>query len=63
MSVALNLFGKGSFFQPYLPLQQMDLLESRSWLAGTTNQIVTQQKECAYDLLVNVGSLFPKDAC
>jgi len=33
----------------------MDLLASRSWLAGTTNQIVTQQKECAYDLLVNVS--------
>ncbi len=51
---ALHIFGKDAFFQPYLPLQQMDLLASRSWLAGTTNQIITQQKECTYDLLVNV---------
>ena len=33
----------------------MDMLQAKTWLAGTTNQIVTQQKECAYDLLVNVS--------
>ena len=58
---ALYLFGKDSFFQPYLPLQQVESLRAPSWLVGTTNQIVTQQRDCAYDVLVNVSfsSLVP----
>ncbi|KAG8214506.1 transport protein Avl9-domain-containing protein [Butyriboletus roseoflavus] len=52
IGLPLDLFGKDAFFQPYLPLQQLDLLkDSRSWLCGSTNTIVTQQKEI--DLLVN----------
>ncbi|KAF5344864.1 hypothetical protein D9758_011603 [Tetrapyrgos nigripes] len=48
----LDIFGKDAFFQPYLPLQQLDILkETKSWLCGSTNSIVTQQKEI--DLLVN----------
>ncbi|KIY71988.1 hypothetical protein CYLTODRAFT_418366 [Cylindrobasidium torrendii FP15055 ss-10] len=48
----LDIFGKDAFFQPYLPLQQMDMLkETKSWLCGTTNTIVTQHQ--AIDLLVN----------
>ncbi|KAK4687647.1 hypothetical protein P7C73_g2472, partial [Tremellales sp. Uapishka_1] len=54
LDAALHLFGEGAFFQPYLPLQQIDMLQAKSWLAGTTNQIVTQQKDCRYDLLVNI---------
>lgn len=46
-----------SFFQPYLPLQQIDMLTAKSWLVGTTNSIVTQQRDCQWDLLINVGSL------
>lgn len=56
---ALHLFGAESVFQPYLPLQQMDMLQARSWLVGTTNQIVTQQRDCKYDVLVNVGHRMP----
>ena len=53
MGLPLDIFGKDAFFQPYLPLQQMDLLkETKSWLCGCTNSIVTAQKEI--DLLVNV---------
>jgi hypothetical protein len=52
---ALQLFGKDAFFQPYMPLQQMDMLYAKTWLVGTTNQIVTQQKDCKFDLLVNVS--------
>lgn len=49
----LELFGKDAFFQPYLPLQQLDMLkDTRSWLCGSTNSIVAQQKEV--DLLVDV---------
>ncbi|KAJ3770300.1 transport protein Avl9-domain-containing protein [Lentinula raphanica] len=49
----LDIFGKDAFFQPYLPLQQLDMLkETKSWLCGSTNSIVTHQKEI--DLLVNI---------
>ena len=42
-----------AFFQPYLPLQQVDLLkDTQSYLCGSTNTIVTQQKDI--DLLINV---------
>ncbi|PSR70819.1 hypothetical protein PHLCEN_2v13260 [Hermanssonia centrifuga] len=53
IGLPLDLFGKDAFFQPYLPLQQLDMLkETRSWLCGSTNSIVTQQKEV--DLLINL---------
>lgn len=45
-----------AFFQPYLPLQQLDMIkESKSWLCGTTNSIVGQQKEV--DLHVDVSPI------
>ena len=31
-------------------------MKTRSWLTGTTNQIVTQQRDCKFDLLVNVST-------
>ncbi|KAI0357549.1 hypothetical protein OH77DRAFT_1476284 [Trametes cingulata] len=53
MGLPLDLFGKDSFFQPYLPLQQLDMLrDTGCWLCGSTNSIVTQQKEI--ELLVNI---------
>ncbi|KZT67293.1 hypothetical protein DAEQUDRAFT_794018 [Daedalea quercina L-15889] len=53
VGLPLDLFGKDAFFQPYLPLQQLDMLkDTQSWLCGSTNTIVTQQKEV--DLLVDV---------
>ncbi|KAG9128479.1 late secretory pathway protein avl9 [Ceratobasidium sp. 392] len=54
MGCPLNLFGAGAFFQPYMPLQQVDMLKSEAWLCGTTNTIVTQQKNSVPDLLVNL---------
>ena len=41
-----------SFFQPYLPLQQLDLIKSRSFLCGSTNAIVRQQNDI--ELLVDI---------
>ncbi|EPQ50978.1 hypothetical protein GLOTRDRAFT_141142 [Gloeophyllum trabeum ATCC 11539] len=53
LGLPLDIFGKDSFFQPYLPLQQLDMLrETPSWLCGTTNSIVTSQK--CVDLLINI---------
>ncbi|CAO3692602.1 unnamed protein product [Umbelopsis ramanniana] len=58
MGLPLHLFGKGSFFQPYLPLQQIDMLsdkDTHSYLVGTTNQLFFHQKtEINIDVLVHV---------
>ncbi|KIO17080.1 hypothetical protein M407DRAFT_33258, partial [Tulasnella calospora MUT 4182] len=54
LGLPLNVFGKDSFFQPYLPLQQVDMLKTQSWLCGTTNSIVTQQRDSLPDVLVNI---------
>ncbi|KAI8334479.1 transport protein Avl9-domain-containing protein [Blakeslea trispora] len=58
MGLPLHLFEKGSFFQPYLPLQQIDLLSSeqtQSYVVGTTNQIFFHHKsDTKIDVLVNV---------
>ncbi|KAI0297759.1 transport protein Avl9-domain-containing protein [Russula brevipes] len=53
LGLPLDLFGKDAFFQPYLPLQQLDLIKSQtqSFLCGSTNAIVRQQKEI--ELLVD----------
>ncbi|KAI7852856.1 AVL9/DENND6 domain-containing protein [Circinella umbellata] len=58
MGLPLRLFEKGSFFQPYLPLQQIDILSSektKSYVVGTTNQIFFHHKsDINIDVLVNV---------
>ncbi|KAJ2912139.1 hypothetical protein MD484_g8276, partial [Candolleomyces efflorescens] len=55
MGLPLDIFGKDAFFQPYLPLQQMDMIQNTpSWLCGCTNSIVTHQKQI--DLLVNTDT-------
>ncbi|KDR83014.1 hypothetical protein GALMADRAFT_238770 [Galerina marginata CBS 339.88] len=55
MGLPLDIFGKDAFFQPYLPLQQIDMIKSTpSWLCGCTNSIITQQNEI--DLLVNTDT-------
>jgi hypothetical protein len=49
----LSWFAQDAFFQPYIPLQQMDMMkDTPGWLCGSTNTIVTQSKDI--DLLVNV---------
>ncbi|ORZ00136.1 transport protein Avl9-domain-containing protein [Syncephalastrum racemosum] len=56
MGLPLRIFEKGSFFQPYLPLQQIDILSTTpSYMVGTTNQIFFHHKsETHIDVLVNV---------
>lgn len=62
MGLPLRLFEKGSFFQPYLPLQQIDVLSSEktlSYVVGTTNQIFFHQKSNTnIDVLVNASFSF-----
>ncbi|KAJ3123948.1 late secretory pathway protein avl9 [Nowakowskiella sp. JEL0407] len=55
----LRIFGEGCFFQPYIPLQQIDVLMSpttRSFLVGTSNAIFTHHKGCNIDVVVNVDT-------
>lgn len=55
MGLPLDIFGRGAFFQPYLPLQEVDDLGAASWLVGTTNQIVTQRRTSQWNVLVDVS--------
>lgn len=54
MGLPLPLFSKGSLFQPCFPLQQVDMLACDSWLIGTTNSILKQQRSCTPDVIVDV---------
>ncbi|KAL8945507.1 MAG: hypothetical protein Q9222_007944, partial [Ikaeria aurantiellina] len=58
MGLPLHLFGAGSLFGPYTPLQQLDLLldttQTKSYIVGSTNALLLQQKERYSDVLVNL---------
>lgn len=59
MGLPLQIFGQGSFFGPYTPLQQLDMLSdanTTSYIAGSTNSLVLAQKERYCDVLVNLDS-------
>ncbi|KAL0140934.1 transport protein Avl9-domain-containing protein [Mucor lusitanicus] len=60
MGLPLHIFEKGAFFQPYLPLQQIEMLSSEqttSYVVGTTNQIFFHHKSDAkIDVLVNLDN-------
>jgi hypothetical protein len=58
MGLPLQIFGKGSLFGPYTPLQQLDMLAdfgTKSYIVGSTNSLLLQQKDRYSDLLVNVS--------
>ncbi|KKY28293.1 putative avl9 protein [Phaeomoniella chlamydospora] len=60
MGLPLQLFGKGSFFGPYTPLQQLDLLAdygTKSYIVGSTNSLLLQQKDKYSDILINLDDL------
>ncbi|SMR59271.1 unnamed protein product [Zymoseptoria tritici ST99CH_1E4] len=57
VGLPLQLFGKGSIFGPYTPLQQLDMItdaETKSYVVGSTNSLLLQQKDRYCDLLVNL---------
>ncbi|KAJ5744734.1 hypothetical protein N7533_009604 [Penicillium manginii] len=56
MGLPLQIFGKGSMFGPYTPLQQLDLLAddgTKSYVVGSTNSLLLQQKDRYSDILIN----------
>lgn len=57
MGLPLQIFGKGSLFGPYTPLQQLDILadqDTKSYIVGSTNSLLLGQKEKYSDVLVNL---------
>ena len=57
MGIPLQIFGKGSIFGPYTPLQQLDMitdLNTKSYMVGSTNSLLLQQKDRYCDVLVNL---------
>jgi hypothetical protein len=57
MGLPLQLFGKGSLFGPYTPLQQLDMLadaNTKAYIVGSTNSLLLQQKDRYSDILINL---------
>lgn len=57
MGLPLQIFGKGSIFGPYTPLQQLDLLAdvgTKSYIVGSTNSLLLQQKDKYSDIIINL---------
>ena len=49
---------QGSLFGPYTPLQQLDMLAdygTKSYIVGSTNSLLLQQKDRYSDILINVN--------
>jgi hypothetical protein len=58
MGFPLQIFGKGALFGPYTPLQQLDILAdfgTKSYIVGSTNSLLLQQRDRYSDILVNVN--------
>jgi Transport protein Avl9 len=57
MGLPLQIFGKGSLLGPYTPLQQLDVLAdagTKSYMVGSTNSLLLQQKDRYSDILINL---------
>ncbi|KAI8826613.1 transport protein Avl9-domain-containing protein [Fimicolochytrium jonesii] len=55
----LPMFGECAFFQPYIPLQQMDVLmsqDTKAFIVGTSNSIFLHHKTLAVDVIANVDT-------
>ncbi|KAM0139838.1 hypothetical protein ACHAP3_002898 [Botrytis cinerea] len=51
---------KGSLFGPYTPLQQLDILAdygTKSYIVGSTNSLLLQQRDRYSDILINLDDL------
>jgi hypothetical protein len=57
--IPMLTLNQGSMFGPYTPLQQLDLLAdygTKSYVVGSTNSLLLQQKDRYSDILINVCS-------
>ncbi|KAJ3388037.1 late secretory pathway protein avl9 [Lobulomyces angularis] len=58
-NLPLSIFGIGSVWLPYIPLQQIDVLlspETKGFLVGTSNQIFTNYTALRLDVIVNTDT-------
>ena len=49
---------QGAMFGPYTPLQQLEVLsdyDTKSYIVGSTNSLLLQQKDRYSDVLINVN--------
>jgi hypothetical protein len=57
IGLPLQIFGKGSLFGPYTPLQQLDVLadhDTNSYVVGSTNSLLLDQKDRYSDIFINL---------
>lgn len=57
VGLPVQIFGKGSLFGPYTPLQQLDVLAdygTKSYIVGSTNSLLLQQNDRYSDILINL---------
>ena len=57
LGLPLQLFGIGSVFSPYIPLQSLDVLtdlDTKSYVVGSTNSLLVQQKDRYCDVLIDL---------
>lgn len=57
MGLPLQIFGKGSIFGPYTPLQQLDTAtdeSTKSYILGSTNSLLLGQRDRYCEVLVNL---------
>jgi hypothetical protein len=57
VGLPLQIFGKGSLFGPYTPLQQLDILadhDTKSYVVGSTNSLLLDQKDRYSDMFMNL---------
>jgi hypothetical protein len=55
----LLMYPQGSLFGPYTPLQQLDILAdygTKSYIVGSTNSLLLQQKDRYSDILINLDN-------
>ncbi|KAA8904152.1 transport protein Avl9-domain-containing protein, partial [Sphaerosporella brunnea] len=60
MGLPLQIFGKGSLFGPYTPLQMLDVLSdagTKSYIVGSTNSLLLQQRDRYSDILINMEDM------
>jgi len=59
MITILLMHSQGSLFGPYTPLQQLDILAdygTKSYIVGSTNSLLLQQKDRYSDILINLDN-------
>lgn len=70
IGLPLPIFSKGSMFQPYMTLQQLDYLSNKnteSFIIGASNDILLERKNDWFDVVIYLdeqdGGLFSSDRC